>query len=143
MFFPFGFPGQCPGRGSGHAGFEANGKPARPTETGRGWVEKRTGRTPWKQSLQETTWQGDEQQLEQLVELWQHQKLTIASLPVSKISQISADYVASVWLAGEQLPAVYQLYNIDQQYYLLDKRLQRVFELEQADAAKLFPLYPF
>ncbi|MDC3189861.1 hypothetical protein NQU96_08930 [Pseudoalteromonas elyakovii] len=100
--------------------------------------------TSWRsQSLQETTWQGDEQQLEQLVELWQHQKLTIASLTVSKISQTSADYVASVWLAGEQLPAVYQLYNIDQQYYLLDKRLQRVFELEQADAAKLFPLYPF
>jgi len=100
--------------------------------------------TSWRsQSLQETTWQGGEQQLEQLVELWQHQQLTIASLPVSKISQISADYVASVWLAGEQLPAVYQLYNIDQQYYLLDKRLQRVFELEQADAAKLFPLYPF
>ncbi|WP_171041500.1 MULTISPECIES: hypothetical protein [unclassified Pseudoalteromonas] len=100
--------------------------------------------TSWRsQSLQETTWQGDEQQLEQLVELWQHQKLTFASLPVSKISQTSADYVASVWLAGEQLPAVYQLYNIDQQYYLLDKRLQRVFELEQADAAKLFPLYPF
>ena len=100
--------------------------------------------TSWRsQSLQETTWQGDEQQLEQLVELWQHQKLTIASLHVSKISQTSADYVASVWLAGEQLPAVYQLYNIDQQYYLLDKRLQRVFELEQADAAKLFPLYPF
>ncbi len=100
--------------------------------------------TSWRsQSLQETTWQGDEQQLEQLVELWQHQQLTIASLPVSKISHTSADYVASVWLAGEQLPAVYQLYNIDQQYYLLDKRLQRVFELEQADAAKLFPLYPF
>lgn len=100
--------------------------------------------TSWRsQSLQEITWQGDEQQLEQLVELWQHQQLTIASLTVSKISQTSADYVASVWLAGEQLPAVYQLYNIDQQYYLLDKRLQRVFELEQADAAKLFPLYPF
>ena len=100
--------------------------------------------TSWRsQSQQETAWQGDEQQLEQLVELWQHQKLTIASLTVSKISQTSADYVASVWLAGEQLPAVYQLYNIDQQYYLLDKRLQRVFELEQADAAKLFPLYPF
>ncbi|MEM6508773.1 MAG: hypothetical protein AAF644_04675, partial [Pseudomonadota bacterium] len=83
--------------------------------------------TSWRsQILQETTWQGDEQQLEQLVELWQHQKLTIASLTVSKISQTSADYVASVWLAGEQLPAVYQLYNIDQQYYLLDKRLQRV-----------------
>ncbi|HCV02892.1 hypothetical protein E5N72_16760 [Pseudoalteromonas sp. MEBiC 03607] len=100
--------------------------------------------TSWRsQSLQEASWQGDEQQLEQLVELWQHQKLTIASLPVSQISQSSADYVASVWLAGEQLPAVYQLYHIDSKYYLLDKRLQRVFVLEQADAAKLFPLYPF
>ncbi len=100
--------------------------------------------TSWRsQKLQSITWQADEQTLEQLVERWQRQQLTIAALPVSKISKASADYVASVWLAGEQLPAVYQLYSIEQQYYLLDKRLQRVFVLEQADVVKLFPLYPF
>ena len=114
--------------------------------------------TSWRsQKLQSITWQADEQTLEQLVERWQRQQLTIAALPVSKISkasadyaavskldrQASADYVASVWLAGEQLPAVYQLYSIEQQYYLLDKRLQRVFVLEQADVVQLFPLYPF
>lgn len=100
--------------------------------------------TSWRsQNLQETTWHGDEQALEQLVELWQHQQLNLASIPVSKLSKTSANYVASVWLAGEQLPAVYQLYTIEGNYYLLDKRLQRVFALEHADATQLFPLYPF
>ncbi|WP_404341222.1 hypothetical protein [Pseudoalteromonas mariniglutinosa] len=102
--------------------------------------------TSWRsQNLQDIAmgWQANEQSMKQLITQWQTQQLDIAKPAVSDVSQWSPIYAVSIWLAGEQLPAVYQLYNNQQQYYLLDKRLQRVFVLEQTTAMQLFPLYTF
>ncbi|MBB1372620.1 hypothetical protein RB215_02355 [Pseudoalteromonas sp. HL-AS2] len=84
------------------------------------------------------TWQGTEQQLGELVNVWQSAQLM--SVHESVVFNPNAPLsVATFELAGEPLPWVYLLYKGDGQYYLLEKNSQRVFALDLAVVKQLFP----
>lgn len=98
--------------------------------------------TSWRTTALQTdvplTWQGTEQQLGELVNLWQSAQLM--SVHESVVFNPNAPLsVATLELAGEPLPWVYLLYKGDGQYYLLEKNSQRVFVLDLAVVKQLFP----
>ncbi|MGB5790117.1 MAG: hypothetical protein WBH48_11325, partial [Pseudoalteromonas nigrifaciens] len=81
---------------------------------------------------------GTEQQLGELVNVWQSAQLM--SVHESVVFNPNAPLsVATFELAGEPLPWVYLLYKGDGQYYLLEKNSQRVFALDLAVVKQLFP----
>ncbi|WP_213609014.1 hypothetical protein [Pseudoalteromonas sp.] len=87
-------------------------------------------------------WQGTEQQLSELVYLWQNTALMTTTLPESVDLNRSLT-AATFELAGEPLAWVYLLYKVQGQYYLFDKSSQRVFMLDLAVAEQLFPSFNF
>jgi hypothetical protein len=95
--------------------------------------------TSWRSTpLQESNWQGSEQQLSELINLWQTIQLkpeheTVVFNPKAPL------YVATFELAGENLPWLYLLYKGNNHYYLLEKNTQRVLGLDFSTAKKLFP----
>jgi len=88
------------------------------------------------------SWQGSEQQLSELVYLWQNTALMTTATPdafdINK--PVSA---ATFELAGEPLPWVYLLYEANGQYYLLEKTSQRLMLLDLSTAKQLFPSFTF
>lgn len=87
-------------------------------------------------------WQGSEQQLSELVYLWQNTALMTTTLPES-IDLNKSLTAATFELAGEPLARVYLLYEAQGQYYLFDKSSQHVFMLDLAVAEQLFPSFNF
>ena len=87
-------------------------------------------------------WQATTANLVALVNEWQSMQLSVADNQQA-FHNTSALTVATVWLAGEQLPWLYQLYSAPQGYYLLDKSNQRVLSLDKATAQRLFPSFNF
>jgi len=83
-----------------------------------------------------------QQYMADLVAKWQGAELTLAETQTNTHT-FTAIYVATLWLAGEQLPFVYQLFDDGKQYYLFDKQLQRMFILNSDVAKQLFPLINF
>lgn len=87
-------------------------------------------------------WQGNEQQLGELINLWQSAQLmavneAVVFKPKAPLS------VATFELAGEPLPWLYLLYRNDSHYYLLEKNTQRTLSLDLALAKQLFPSFDF
>lgn len=80
-----------------------------------------------------------QQHMASLVAQWQGLELTLAETQTSE-QTLTPIYVATLWLAGEQLPFVYQLFDDGKQYYLFDKQQQRMFILKSNVATQLFPL---
>ena len=87
-------------------------------------------------------WQATTVDLVALVNEWQSMQLSLAEKQQT-FHNTPAITVATVWLAGEQLPWLYQLYRAPQGYYLLDKSNQRVLLLDQETAQRLFPSFNF
>ncbi|KKE84107.1 hypothetical protein [Pseudoalteromonas luteoviolacea] len=77
-----------------------------------------------------------EQDLAQIVQLWQYTELQSIAPP--QLSPESAISVATFWLAGEELPLSYQLYRADEVYFLFAKRQQQWLELDVDIAKQLF-----
>lgn len=74
-------------------------------------------------------------QLQQLIAKWQQLQVQVFQAPQLNTQAIT---VARFWLATEELPLSYQLFREGKHYYLFDKRGQRWFELEPAQAQALF-----
>ena len=87
-------------------------------------------------------WQATPADLVALINDWQGMELSVATSP-DVIKNTKALSVATVWLAGEQLPWLYQLYRAPNGYYLLDKSNQRVLLLDNEAARQLFPSFNF
>ncbi|MDQ9091866.1 hypothetical protein RC083_09720 [Pseudoalteromonas haloplanktis] len=87
-------------------------------------------------------WQATTVNLVELINQWQNMQLSVAEEQPT-FHNTTALTVATVWLAGEQLPWLYQLYRAPQGYYLLDKSNQRVLLLDQQTAQRLFPSFNF
>ncbi|KID57825.1 hypothetical protein JF50_03475 [Pseudoalteromonas luteoviolacea] len=77
-----------------------------------------------------------EQELVQIVQLWQHTELQSIAPP--QLNPESAISVATFWVAGEELPLSYQLYRTDELYLLYAKRQQLWLELNADIATQLF-----
>ena len=88
------------------------------------------------------SWQGSEQQLSELVYLWQNTALMTTATPdaLDINKPLSA---ATFELAGEPLPWVYLLFEANGQYYLFDKTSQRLLLLDLTTAKQLFPSFTF
>lgn len=87
-------------------------------------------------------WKASEQQLSDLVNQWQGAALM--GVNESVVFNPNAPlYVATFELAGESMPWVYLLYKGDGQYYLLEKRSQRILALDLKTAQQLFPSFDF
>ena len=88
------------------------------------------------------SWQGSEQQLSELVYLWQNTALMTTTIPdaLDINKPLSA---ATFELAGEPLPWVYLLYKANSEYYLLEKTSQRLMLLDLTTAKQLFPSFTF
>ena len=87
-------------------------------------------------------WQPSEQQLQELVNIWQGIQLPVVNESVV-FNPNAPLFVATFELAGESLPWVYLLYKGNNQYYLLEKSTQRVFALDITIATQLFPSFDF
>ncbi len=87
-------------------------------------------------------WQPSEQQLQELVNIWQGIQLPVVNESVV-FNPNAPLFVATFELAGESLPWVYLLYKGNNQYYLLEKSTQRVFALDLTIATQLFPSFDF
>ena len=87
------------------------------------------------------SWQGSEQQLSELVYLWQNTALMTTTPDALDMNKPLS--VATLELAGEPLPWVYLLYEANGQYYLLDKTSQRLMLLDLSTAKQLFPSFTF
>ena len=102
--------------------------------------------TSWRtvalQTEQPLYWQGTEQQLSELVYLWQNTALMTTPIP-DAIDLNKPLLAAAFELAGEPLPWVYLLYKANGQYYLLDKTSQRLLMLDLVTAKQLFPSFNF
>lgn len=96
-----------------------------------GYKIERIG-TAWRS---EGPWQVSPNQLPLLIDAWQQVELELTdiSLPSSK-----AVSVAQFWLAGEELPWSFQLYQDAEQYYIFDKQQQSWLILESELAYQLF-----
>jgi len=88
------------------------------------------------------SWQGSEQQLSELVYLWQNTALMTTTTP-DALDMNKPLLVATLELAGEPLPWVYLLFEAHGQYYLLDKTSQRLLLLDLTTAKQLFPSFTF
>jgi hypothetical protein len=88
-----------------------------------------------------TDWQVSQENIVQLINQWQGAELSISDELPSSLGQPLS--VATLWLAGEQLPWLYQLYKAEQGYYLLDKSTQRVFLMDFETAKALFVSFNF
>ena len=87
-------------------------------------------------------WQATTANLVGLINEWQSMQLSVVQKqPI--FHNTPALTVATVWLAGEQLPWLYQVYSAPQGYYLLDKSNQRVLLLDNETAQRLFPSFNF
>ena len=90
----------------------------------------------------ESQWQSTQSNIVQLINKWQGSELPLAPASTSLKSNVPLS-VATIWLAGEQLPWLYQLYKAPQGYYLLDKSTQRVMLLDSVTARGLFVSFNF
>ncbi|NWL15292.1 hypothetical protein FHG08_06055 [Pseudoalteromonas sp. Scap03] len=88
------------------------------------------------------SWQGSEQQLSELVYLWQNTALMTTITP-DALDMNKPLSVATFELAGEPLPWVYLLFEANGQYYLFDKTSQRLLLLDLTTAKQLFPSFTF
>jgi len=70
-----------------------------------------------------------------LVDAWQHVSLEVADVTLPSRQAIS---VAQFWLAGEELPWSFQLYQDKAQYYIFDKQQQSWLILPNELAYQLF-----
>ncbi|MCF2857534.1 hypothetical protein L1286_08640 [Pseudoalteromonas sp. SMS1] len=77
-----------------------------------------------------------EQDLVDIVTLWQSSELEMISPP--QVSAEQAVSVATFWLAAEELPLSYQLYQVNGYYVLFAKRSQRWLQLSAQQARQLF-----
>ncbi len=91
--------------------------------------------------LPNSHWTANQQNIVTLINHWQSAELAITDVLPSSLTQPIS--VATVWLAGEQLPWLYQLYKAKQGYYLLDKSTQRVFLIDRPTAQQLFVSFKF
>jgi hypothetical protein len=102
--------------------------------------------TSWRTtSLQKNvplSWQGSEQQLSELVYLWQNTALMTTITP-DALDMNKPLSVATFELAGEPLSWVYLLFEANGQYYLFDKTSQRLLLLDLTTAKQLFPSFTF
>lgn len=107
---------------------------------------ERIGTTWRSQQLQSDAslknWPASQQHMADLVSYWQRAELTLVNTKTNQ-KTLTPIYVATLWLAGEQLPFVYQLYDDGDAYYLFDKQLQKLFVLSSDNAEQLFPLINF
>ena len=81
-------------------------------------------------------WSANQENIVKLINDWQRVELSVSDVSPAKLAQPIT--VATLWLAGEQLPWLYQLYSAPQGYYLLDKSTQRVFLIDADKAQQLF-----
>ncbi|CAM4080592.1 hypothetical protein [Pseudoalteromonas byunsanensis] len=80
-------------------------------------------------------WQAQPKQLQALISLWQTMQLDVAQVSLHQEQALS---VAQFWLAAQELPLSYQLYQADGQYYLFDKQQQHWLVLSFEQAQQLF-----
>ncbi|OUS70854.1 hypothetical protein B5G52_12985 [Pseudoalteromonas sp. A601] len=86
-------------------------------------------------------WSANQENIVKLINDWQGAELSVSEVSPAKLTQPIT--VATLWLAGEQLPWLYQLYSAPQGYYLLDKSTQRVFLIDANKAQQLFVSFEF
>ncbi|KZN68365.1 hypothetical protein [Pseudoalteromonas luteoviolacea] len=77
-----------------------------------------------------------EQELVSIVRLWQKSELKMITPP--QVNAEQAVSVATFWLAAEELPLSYQLYEINGEYVLFAKRSHRWLQLTPQQARQLF-----
>ncbi|OHU86262.1 MULTISPECIES: hypothetical protein [Pseudoalteromonas] len=80
-------------------------------------------------------WQAQPEQLRALIALWQTTLLDVAQVSLNQDQALS---VAQIWIASQELPLSYQLYQADGQYYLFDKQQQHWLQLSTEQANLLF-----
>ncbi|MEJ6475611.1 hypothetical protein [Pseudoalteromonas piscicida] len=73
--------------------------------------------------------------LKALVAKWQSAQLLVTDKPEKMGQALSA---AQLWLATQELPLSYQLYQSESDFYLFDKQKQRWFALTLEQAKALF-----
>ncbi|WP_440054965.1 hypothetical protein ACSLBF_02060 [Pseudoalteromonas sp. T1lg65] len=99
-----------------------------------GYKIERIG-TSWRIEKPHNTADFSEQQLRSLVSQWQRLQLEVVAKPTLDTEALS---VAQFWLATQELPLSYQLYQQQQQFWLYDKQTQRWFNLPKMHAQQLF-----